>query len=192
MDEDPPREGEDSKLLIFPGGRKVDPDGVGADYIVNQAGIVPTPEIIDPAAVEREIRERVKYVNQQELVKAVKEGASTAATIDLLLLEIAEELGHLKFERRKATKNGKNTLNYTLSRITSLKNLADLLLKRKEAALAERLDLKSPRFQKIFEIWMEFFYESMEKCQIENKVIDLVFQQMKADMKDWEKKMETV
>ena len=195
MDEDRPNEDDkskDGKVLTFPGGEKVDADGVGVDYIVGQTGNVPTPEIIDPVALSKEVRERVDYVNKQEVVRVIKDGASTAETIDILLLEIAEEISHIKFERRKASKDGKSTLNFTISRINSLKNLAELLLKRKEAALAERLDLKSPRFQQIFQIWMEFFYDSMGKCGIESKVIDLVFQQMKADMKDWEKKMDTV
>jgi hypothetical protein len=195
MDEDRPNEDDkskDGKVLTFPGGEKVDAEGVGAGYIVTQAGNVPTPEIIDPVALDEDVRKRIKYVNGQEIVTTIKKGSSTAETIDVLLLEIAEEISHIKFERRREAKKGKSTLNYTISRVNGLKNLAELLLKRKEAALAERLDLKSERFQKIFQIWMEFFYDAMEKCGIEERIIDLVFQQMKADMKDWEKKMDTV
>ena len=33
------------------------------------------------------------------------------------------------------------------------------------------------------------FYESMEKSGVDTQTIDLVFQQMKADMVGWEKKM---
>lgn len=195
MDEDRPSEDDkskDGKVLTFPGGEKVDAEGVGAGYIITQAGNVPTAEIIDQQALDEDIRRRIKYVNGQEIVTTIKKNASTAETIDVLLLEIAEELSHIKYERRKASKEGKSTLNHTISRINSLKNLAELLLKRKEAALAERLDLKSERFQKVFQVWMEFFYDAMEKCGIEERIIDLVFQQMKADMKDWEKKMDTV
>ena len=195
MDEDRPGEDDkskDGKVLTFPGGEKVDADGVGADYVVSQTGNVPTPEIVDMVALDKDLRKRIDYVNGQEIVKSIKKGASTAEVIDTLLLEIAEEVSHIKYERRKISKEGKSTLNYTISRVNSLKNLAELLLKRKEAALAERLDLKSERFQKIFQIWMEFFYDAMGKCGVEEKIIDLVFQQMKADMMNWEKKMDTV
>jgi hypothetical protein len=194
MDEDRPNEDDkskDGKILTFPSGEKVNVDGVGAGYIVTQTGNVPTPEIVDQVALEEDLKKRIKYVSKQEIVETIKRGASTAETIDVLLLEIAEEISHIKFERRRVAKEGKSTLNYTISRVNGLRNLAELLLKRKEAALAERLDLKSERFQRIFQIWMEFFYESMEKCGIEDRIIDLVFQQMKADMKDWEKKMDT-
>jgi hypothetical protein len=194
MDEDRPGEDDkskDGKVLTFPGGEKVDAEGVGADYIVGQTGNVPTPEIVDQEELDKDVRRRIKFVSSQEIVTKLKDGVSTAEAIDILLVEIAEELSHIKYERRKVAKDGKSTLNYTISRVNSLKNLAELLLKRKEAALAERLDLKSPRLQKIFQIWMEFFYDSMTKCGIEERIVDLVFQQMKADMKDWEKKMDT-
>ena len=39
---------------------------------------------------------------------------------------------------------------------------------------------------------MEFFNEAMEKSGIRPQDIDLVFQQMKADMVDWEKRMSDV
>ena len=178
------------KLIVFPGGREVDPNDVGADYIIGQTGEVPTPDIIDPVAVDEEVRKRVEYVNGQELMRAVKKGANTAETVDILLIEIAEEISHLKWERRKAAREGKNTSNYTIQRINGLRSLVEVLLKRKEAALAERLDLKSPRFQAVFKVWMEFFYSSMEKAGVDQATMDTVFEQMKADMIDWEIKME--
>lgn len=189
IDEDgkPPDKG---KLIVFPGGKKIDPEDVGAGYIVGQAGDVPTPDIVDPVAVDEEVRKRIEYVNKQELVQIVKKGANTASTIDILLLEIAEEISHLKFERRKVAREGKNTSNYTVQRINGLRSLAEVLLKRKEAALAERLDLKSPRFQAVFKIWMEFFYSSMDKAGVDQATMDTVFEQMRADMIDWEVKME--
>ena len=184
---DPPDQG---KLIVFPGGKKVDPGDVGADYIVGQTGDIPTPDIVDPVAVDEEVRRRVEYVKGQELVRIVQKGANTAATIDILLLEIVEEISHLKWERRRAAREGKNTSNYTVQRINGLRSITEVLLKRKEAALAERLDLKSPRFQAVFKVWMEFFYSSMEKAGVDQATMDTVFEQMRADMIDWEVKME--
>ena len=178
------------KLIVFPGGKKVDPDDVGADYIVGQTGDIPTPDIVDPVAVDEELRRRIDYVNKQELVEVIKRGAGTAETVDILLVEIAEEISHLKFDRRRAAREGKSTSNYTVQRINGLRSLVEVLLKRKEAALAERLDLKSARFQAIFKVWMEFFYSSMEKAGVDQPTMDTVFEQMRADMIDWEVKME--
>lgn len=197
MDDLPPDEEEADKgrknppkLILFPGGKSVNPKESGADYVVGQGASVHTADIVDPAAADREVRERGAYVRRQELVQVIEQGGSTSDIIDRVLLEIAEELAHLKYERRKAVKEGKSTVNHTVSRIASLGRLSDILLKRKEASLTERLDLKSPRFQAVFKVWMNFFHDAMEKVEIPDEQIDLVFQQMKADMVDWEKKMD--
>ena len=147
------------------------------------------PGMVDPSEVNEEVRARKRYVDSQELVRSACDGSSTGRMMDLLVHEITEELAHLKYERRKAAKEGKNTANYSVGRMNSLKGLADLLLKRREADRDEELDLRSPRFQAVFKVWMEFFSEAMDKVGVEPKIIDLVFQQMKADMIDWEKKM---
>lgn len=193
MDETTDENGKDKKkgpnLIVFPGGKKVDPSDVGAGYVVKQTGDVPTPDVLDPVASDEEVRRRDKFVKDEDLVRAARGSAPTGDMMDLLVREITEELAHLKFERKKAAEEGKNTANYSVGRMNSLKALAELLLKRREADRVEALDLKSPRFQAVFKVWMEFFSESMEKVGIQEKDIDLVFQQMKADMIDWEKRM---
>jgi hypothetical protein len=44
--------------------------------------------------------------------------------------------------------------------------------------------------RKLFEIWMSMFYESMEKSGVNREIIDVVFQQIKADMLTIEQRME--
>jgi hypothetical protein len=179
-----------SNLITFPGGQKVDPTEVGADAVIGSTGNIPTPELQDPADIQAEVRERATYIKSQELVKIVTNKGTTSETIDALLIEIAEETAHLKFERDKAIKDGKNTANFNVARINSLRSMTEILLKRKEADLGDHLDLKSPKFQKVFQVWMEFFYEAMEKSGITSDIIDLVFKQMKADMINWEQRMD--
>jgi hypothetical protein len=184
--------GSDDKndnLILFPGGKAVDPADVGPGFVVGSSGQVPTGELLDPADIKRDLRDRVAYVKDQPLVKVMAE--SSAQAMDVLLVEIAEEISHLKWERRKAAKDGKNTAQYTVARINGLRSLAEALIRRKEAARAEHLDLKSPRLQKIFKIWMQLFYEAMEKSGVSSQDINVVFQQMKADLVGWEQRMES-
>jgi hypothetical protein len=188
MSDTPDDDEKNGNIIVFPGGKTLDPKEVGVEFIVGSSGQVPTAELLDPADIKKDLRDRVAYVKDQPLVKAMTEGSSKA--MDVLLTEIAEEVSHLKWERRKATKEGKNTAQYTVARINGLKSLAETLIRRKEADIAETLDLKSPRLQKIFKIWMQFFYEAMEKSGVSPEVINVVFQQMKADMIGWERRME--
>src|SRR5690606_31301799 len=143
-------------------------------------------------SIDQDIRDRIEYVERQELVNITKSGAPTAATIEVLLQEIAEETAHLKWERRENARKGKSTANLTVARIGSLKQLSEILIKRKESALNERLTVKDPRVKKLFEIWMEMFYSAMDKANVGSEVIDLVFAQVKADMVEWEIKMESI
>jgi hypothetical protein len=188
-DKDGDKNGSNGKLLSFPGGEKVDTKEVGVDFVVGQGGDLPTTELIDPRFIEREIRKRENFVSSQKLVRVIAEKAPVSDVVDAVLNEIAEELSHLKYERRKATEEGKNTANYTISRIASLRQLADVLQKRQENTRAERLDLQSPRFKQVLHLWMEFVYDSMSKADLPESTIDVVFKQMEADMQDWEKKL---
>ena len=189
-DDDTGNGGDKNKnLIVFPGGKSMDPKDLGADFVVGGSGQIPTGELLDPADVKRDLRDRISFVKNQPLVKSLADGDSATA-MDTLLLEIGEEISHLKWERRKAAKDGKNTAQFTVARINGLRSLAEALIRRKEAAMAENLDLRSPRLQKIFKVWMQFFYEAMEKSDVSPEVINVVFQQMKADMIGWEKRME--
>lgn len=178
------------KLLVLPGGKKIDAGEIGmSGAIVGPSGNVPTPEVLDPRAAEQELREREDYVKRQELVQAATRRGATGEMIELAIQEITEELAHLKFERRKAAKEGKPTVQHTIARISMLRNLADVLLKRQENNRQERLDFRSPEFKKVIHSWLEFIHEAMQKAGIVDNDIDLVFRQLEADMADWEKRI---
>ena len=178
------------KLLVLPGGKKIHTDEIGmGNSIVGSSGNVPTAEVVDPDDTERELREREAYVKRQELVQVATRRGAASEMIELAITEISEELAHLKFERRKAAKEGKPTVQHTIARISMLRNLADVLLKRQENNRQERMDFRSPEFKKVIHEWLEFIHESMEKAGLGDNDIDLVFKQIEVDMADWEKRV---
>lgn len=188
-DKDAPKPAGRGAVLSFPGGQQLDPEDVGAGFVVGQSGIVPTIELVDQGSIDRDLRERDQFVRDQELVRAVDARAPIADIIDEVLKEISEELAHLKFERRKASKEGKNTANYTISRISALRQLADVLQKRQENARNERLDLQSPHFKKILHLWLEFIYDAMTQAGLTEGTVDSVMKVMDSNMTDWEKRV---
>ena len=179
-------------LIVIPGGKKISSSDIGAEYVIKSTKDVPLNDIVDPVDISEETNRRDKFVREDILARAAIDRVPTGEIISLLIREITEELAHLKFERRKAAEEGKNTANYSVGRMNSLRSLADLMLKCREADKAEVFDLKSVKFQSVFKLWMEFFNEAMVKVGIREPDIDLVFQQMKADMVDWEKRMTDV
>ena len=166
---------------------EISPSEINAPYVIDNTGFSPTAEIIDLHSIDVQERKREDFIQNQPLVKALEGKSSTADVIDILLIEIAHELAALKWEKKQAASEGKNVMNHIFSCILSLQKLSDVLFKRKEMTIAERIDLKSPRFQKILNLWLNFVYESMKKSSIPDEQIDVVFQQMKADMLDWER-----
>ena len=181
------------KVLPFPGTESATPSEVGADFVVGEAGMIPQGELLDPQDIERELREREAYVQGQELVRAVADKSSTSDVIDVVLREVAEELSHLKYERKKTAREGKSTAPHTVSRIAALRQIADILQRRQENLRQERLDLSSPQFKKVLNLWMELAYESMNQAGLNEGQIDTVFKTMQSNMKDWEKRLlETV
>lgn len=177
-------------FISLPNGEQVTPEELGADFVLGSSDSnFKVPELVDSSDAAKGFREREEFVAKQPLVKAINDKHSSVEVVDQLVKEIAEELSHLKYERQRAAKEGKNTTNITVNRIASLRQLADVLLKRMENARAEQLNLKSPRFREVLKLWMEFVYESMQKTNLADEVIDLVFRQMEADMIDWEKRV---
>lgn len=188
----PPPGVNGEKYITLSNGEVIDTEEIGTDYIVGAAKEETIPELLDPTKISKDVLEREEFVSRQELTVKTSGGYDAKELITTVIKEIAEELSNLKYERKRAAREGKNTANYTISRVTALRQLADLLLKRLENARAEELDLKSPRFRQVLKLWMEFVYESMVKVQVSDQVIDLVFRQIEADMKDWEQRVVNV
>lgn len=178
------------KIISFPNGESVTAEDIGSSYVVAAApSTVTVPQVIDPSDTAKELRDREDFVSRQPLTRAISDRLPTTDVVDHLVKEIVEEVSHLKYERQKAVREGRNPTNITVSRISSLRQLADVLLKRMENARAEQLNLRSPRFREVLKLWMEFVYDSMQKTNVPDEVIDLVFKQMEADMVDWEKRL---
>jgi len=181
----------EGKVISFPNGEKLPIADIGADFVLDRIenNHFSVPEVVDQSVLVKEMRERESYVATQDLVRAVRDKISTSDIVDQVVVEIAEELAHLKFERTKKAREGGSTSSLTVSRILSLRQLSEVLMKRMENARAEQLNLKSPRFREVLKLWMDFLYESMQKSNVPDEVIDLVFRQMEADMSDWEKRV---
>ena len=176
-----------NKLIVLPGGKKIDMGELGMNgSLVSTCGTMSTAEIIDPSDAERELREREVYVKKQELVQAAYRRAPVSEMVEIAVQEISEELAHLKFERRKAAQEGKPTSQHTIARIASLRNLAEVLLKRQENARVERMDFRSPEFKKVIHSWLEFVYSSMLKAGIGENDIDICLREIESNISAWE------
>ncbi len=163
------------------------------DIVYEKVGVSANRKDIKIEDKFKDLRDREKFLLSDRLSKISSyKSISIDDLTSQLIREITEELAHLKFDRLKAIRLGKPSASITLARINSLKTFGDLLMKKLESNRNESVDLKSPRFRQILNLWMEFLYDSMVKVNIKEEDIDLIFGQMKSDMLNWEKKISDI
>jgi hypothetical protein len=184
--EDDTRKG---KIITFPSGQMITTNELGTPYVIGQGTQNRVREVPDLSEEAKEYRAREAFIAGQELVQVIEQGSDLSAMMHSVIKEIGEELANLKWDRQRAAKKGKDASSFTMGRINGLHRLADVLLKRAESMRAEQLDFKSERFRTALSLWMEFVYDAMVKCGLGQQEVDLVFNTMKADMVDWEKKV---
>lgn len=182
MSKDKDKDKDNGKLISFPGGKR-------SDLHIDDKKDVDALEIVSNNYKSEDFIKREEFVNKQELVTVSNGASDTASLINVIVKEISEEISHVKYERDKSARDGNNTSDLSVKRTAMLRSLAETILKRKELIISEKFDLKSPRFQAIFNLWMQFVWDAMVKSGISDKDIDVVFQQMKTDMTEWEKKI---
>lgn len=188
---DPEKDSGNENLVTDDDNSPINPDESGqTGYVIGTSDTkLAVPDLVNVAGIKRELRERDNAVERDELVVKVRSSSEPREIADQILVEISKEIAHLKYDRKRLLLEGKNTSNITISRISALKQMCDALMKKMENSRSEALDLKSPRFRMVLKHWMEFVYQSMEKSNLSQEVIDLVFRQMEADMEDWERRI---
>jgi len=144
-------------------------------------------------ALKTDDEKRSKFIAADAILDALKNrDKSDAELIDIILAEIGEELANLKYERQLASERGRSTADINISRVEALRKLIDMIIKKKTLLVKDPIDIKSPRFQKILQIWVDYFYSAMKKSGIPDEMIDIVFRNMRNNMIDWEKEMKSV
>lgn len=181
-----------AKIIPFPHGNSILPEDIGVSYVAGTAVPSDVSILPDPNEIDKKTRERYEYIKRQELLQAIESDAPSSVLLKILMRETAEELAHIKYERRQATLTGGNVAGLSKSRFEALGKLFDLIVRRQDSARAERVDLSSPWFQEIMKSWMEFVYESMHRAGLAEREMNLVFNQIKTDMTEWEKTILTI
>lgn len=129
------------------------------------------------------------FVANSDLVRSVQHGSTPAELMNIVIREAAEDVAYLKYERNRAYREGRNVVNVVSQRTNSLRALVDLIIKKQEGMKSSAIDINSPRFKQVLQLWMEFVYEALVKTGMKQSDIDVVFKTMQADMTDWEKKV---
>lgn len=124
------------------------------------------------------------FLENDSLMQQVDEGMDDEGVLHLIMRGFAEEAASLAFERGEAERTGKETSQLSIRRISALRNLGDVYLKRKEQLSGKVIDMDSPAFANLFKFMTETFRESMINGGIGADQVEVIFQSLARRMGD--------
>lgn len=131
-----------------------------------------------PVAAEVE-RRKTKALEQDPILRQVKEGTLDSADIlQEVIRGFAEEAALLKFDRSEAARKGEETAPLSSRRLTALRSLADVWLKRMDQMGSKSIDLDSPAFFAVFKVILNAMREAMAASAIPAVQMDTVFSKL--------------
>jgi hypothetical protein len=144
-------------------------------------------EAIANLAYQADVAEaRRDHVAKDPLVRAV--GLNNADSVDVLKAvraEIAREQAEMHFQRLEAEKRGiGRDPKLSKTRIDALVKIAQIESEIRKFG-AEALDFKSPKFQKVFALWVEAIKEVAVELFTPEQV-DLFFNRLGTKLDGWE------
>jgi len=133
--------------------------------------------VVEPVtdAVRELVERKEKVIQEDGILKTARQDSDSADVLHGVILGIGEEVASLGFERKEAERQGKETSQISVRRISGLKALAETWLRRKDQQLGKDLNVDSPAFQEAIRYVMETLKEAMSGCGVRGEMIQTVF-----------------
>lgn len=163
-------------------------DGIPV-VMMSNPGRKKIPDIAPANDVVAEILKRKKEViDQDAILTTARSNPDSPDVLHHVIVELGQEVASLVFERMEAERNGKDTTNVSVKRISGLKALADTWLKRKDQLVNREIDMNSPGFRAVMKFAMETWKEAMAASGLRPEMVETVFTKAARMMNDdtWE------
>ncbi len=128
--------------------------------------------------------EKAKFIDTDAVVLASRGGADAPQMLKLIKAEVAKEAAALHFQRIENEKYGKDTAQTSTRRIDALTKIANIEMEIKKLG-SEAIDLRHPKFQKVFALWIEMMREVASET-LTPELIDLFFNRFSTKIDGWE------
>jgi len=146
-----------------------------------------------------EIKEAEKYpalpskrdvLKADPLLKGILNDDGIFDLLDVVLAEMAEESASLKYERFKKEHADKDTDRISLRRSNILKMISDSLVQKRNLALNDFVNLRSPQWQVVFEQLMEKIRRAFIDLHYSSEQMELFFQKLQGNLEGFEDETE--
>jgi len=154
------------------------------------------PDTIDPKQLEIQATQQImipdkKTVLKEDLlIKGILNGEGVFDLLDICLAELAEESASLKYERIKKELKDEDTDRISLRRANILKMVSDSLVQKRNLALNDFINLRSPQWQVVFNQLMSRIKQTFIDLRYSTEELELFFQKLQNNLEGFEETTE--
>jgi hypothetical protein len=140
-----------------------------------------------PTELHGRVLRKEAHLQASELVQVTSENPESDDVFTLLMQDLAKELTRLQFLIQELDAKNGDTSYLSNLRIRSLRQMADLWIKKREKTDSGVIDLKSPTFKTLFAFILETFKDSLKDAGTRPEHIETVFAKLSKRLGDgWE------
>ena len=131
-----------------------------------------------------------EIIKRDALLKGMLNDDGVFDLLDVVLAEMAEEGASLKYERIRKEFNDEPTDRISLRRANILKMISDSLIQKRNLALNDLVNLKSPQWQVVFKQLMDRVQQTFVDLEYSSEQVELFFQKLQGNLEGFEEDTE--
>lgn len=151
---------------------------------------IPLPTVDDLKYNAEMQAAEVRFIEEDEIVKAARNKSGAPEVFRLLLIQAAQNAASLTFQRIELQKRGEDTTQLISRHTKTLKEVAALQAELKELG-QQTLDPRSEGFQKVFQLWVDNLQTVVQEI-LSPEQANLFFTKFTSLMENWEEQAESV
>jgi hypothetical protein len=148
--------------------RKIDVPSTSSELEYNEAFV---EQMIEHREADEILRQCKPYGNSLEVLRQVRD-------------VIVQMQSDMEFKRIKDERQGKDTTQLYARRLDALSKIANLELEIRKIG-SDTIDLKDPKFQKVFTLWIDTIRKVVTELS-PPEYVDLFFNRLMTEMDGWE------
>lgn len=136
--------------------------------------------------------DKKSIISEDNLLKALMADDNTFELLDIVIAELAEEGASLKYERIKKEFEDEPTDRISLRRANILKMVNDALIQKRNLALNDFINLRSPQWQVVFGELMDRIRLTFDDLGYSSEQMELFFENLQNRLENFEEDTEMI
>lgn len=136
------------------------------------------------------IPDKKDIIKSDPLLKGLMNENGTFELLDIVIAEMAEEGASLKYERIKKEFDDEPTDRISLRRTNILKMITDALIQKRNLALNDFVNLRSPQWQVVFGELLSKVRQTFGELSYSSEQMELFFEKLQDNLEGFEEDTE--